>query len=57
MGARVVGLWWELREEDARDDECHHVGQVADDQGPTATESVDEHHAEELGDQGNHGID
>lgn len=47
----------ELGQKDGGDDEGNAVAKVTEDQGPAATSLVDEHHAEELSDEGNDGGD
>jgi hypothetical protein len=45
----ILGVWWELRQENCGNDEGHHVAQVSQDQWPPAAGMVDEKDAEELG--------
>lgn len=53
----VVGAGREDGQQDGCDDEGDHVSKVTDDQRPASTEPVDEHHAQELGDERNDGRD
>lgn len=57
MSALVVCFGWEPGKQDRCHDEGGAVAEISGDQGPASTEAIDEHHAEELGDQGNDRVD
>lgn len=57
MSAGVVRFRGELCQQDTCDDESDHVAQVPTDKSPATTEAIDEHHAKELSDQGDDGVD
>lgn len=57
MGARVAGCRREFGKQGGGDDEGYAVAEIAADEGPATAEAVDEEDAEELGDEGNDGVD